>query len=475
MPTTHYDAVVIGAGQGGDPMARALANAGKKTAIIERRYVGGTCVNTGCTPTKALYNTARVAYLARRAADFGVKTGPVDVDMHKVWKRVQGIVQDFRAGTEKKIQKTENLTLIYGQAQFTGPKTIRVDGQEIEADQIFINTGTRAFIPPIPGLADVGYLDNATILQLQELPAHLLVLGGGYIGLEFAQMFRRLGSQVTLIEKAPRLIEREDQDASDVAKQILEEDGIQVHLGAEVRAVRQKPNEIEIDLAPTPNTQGANEIPDEFDRTKSGNSTPSSLKATHLLVAIGRTPNTDDLALDKAKVEVDDRGYVAVNDKLETSAPNIYAIGDVKGGPAFTHISYDDFRILEENLLHNGHRSTKDRPVPYVMFLDPQLGRVGLNEKEANDKGINVQVAKLDATSIARAIEMGETRGFIKALVDDQDHIVGATTFCVEGGELLAPLQLAIQHKLPYQALRNAVLSHPTLSESLNNLFMTIS
>lgn len=449
---SKYDAIVIGAGQGGDPMARALGNAGKKTAIVERQYVGGTCVNTGCTPTKTLYNTARVAYLARRANDFGVKTADVEVDMHEAWKRVQAIVQEFRAATEKKIQGTKNLTLIYGQAQFTGPKTLRVNDQELEAEQIFINTGTRAFIPPIPGLKDLNYLDNASILQLQQVPTHLLILGGGYIGLEFAQMFRRLGSKVTLIERAKQLIEREDQDASDTARHILEQDGIKVHTGTEVKSARQQPGQIELSL-----------------------SSGETITGSHLLVAIGRTPNTDDLGLDKAKVKTDDHGYVQVDDKLQTSAPHIYAIGDVKGGPAFTHISYDDFRILEENLLHNGNRSTKDRPIPYVMFLDPQLGRVGLSEKEAKEKNIRVRVAKLNATSIARAIEMSETRGFIKALVDEHDHIVGATTFCVEGGELLAPLQLALQAKLPYQTLRNAVLSHPTLSESLNNLFMEIS
>ena len=344
----HYDAIVIGAGQGGDPMARALANAGKKTALIERKFVGGTCVNTGCTPTKALYNTARVAYLARRALDFGVKVGHVEVDMHEAWMRVQGIVKDFRDSTEKKIQKTENLTLIYGQAQFIAPKTLALgdidpsaNREPLTADRIFINTGTRAFIPPIPGLQEVDYLDNATILQIQELPAHLIVLGGGYIGLEFAQMFRRLGSQVTVIERARNLIEREDDDVCEAATQIVKEDGIRLHTGTEVKAVRQTPERIELDL-----------------------STAETIKGTHLLVAIGRTPNTDDLGFDKIGVETDEKGYVKVNEKLETTAEDIYAIGDVKGGPAFTHISYDDFRILESNLLHDGQTNHERPPHP---------------------------------------------------------------------------------------------------------------
>lgn len=452
MPSKRqFDAIVIGAGQGGDPLGRAFAQSGKKTAIIERKYVGGTCVNYGCTPTKALYNAARVAYLARRAKDFGVNAGEVSVDMSQAISRVQGIVNDFRSGTESKIRSVNNLELIYGAATFTGKHQLRVDDDELTADQIFINVGTRAFIPPIPGLAEVPYLDNEGILELSELPKHLIVLGGGYIGLEFGQMFRRLGADVTIIERGKRLIEREDEDVCETVTQVLREGGVQVLTGFEVRKVSRPNDQITLEL-----------------------SSGETITGSHLLVAIGRVPNTNDLGLQNTGVEMDERGNIKVDDKLATSCPGIFALGDVKGGPAFTHISYDDFRILKTNLLDGGSRTTKDRPVPYVMFLDPQLGRVGLSESQAKAQGVRYRVVKLQATQIARPIEMSETRGFVKVLVDGMDHIIGVTTFCVEGGELLATLQVAMMARLPFPVLRDAVLAHPTLSESINNLFMKL-
>jgi len=457
----HYDAIIIGAGQGGDPLARAFAQAGKRTALIERKYVGGTCVNYGCTPTKTLYNSARVAYLARRAHEFGVTTGDVEVHLAKAQERVQKVVEDFRNGTEKRLKEIKNLDLIYGAAKFIDNKTIQVNDDQLTADKIIINVGTRAFIPDVPGLQDVPYMDNKCILELKELPKHLIVLGGGYIGLEFAQMFRRLGSQVTVIERAQRLIEREDEDVCETATQFLKEDGIRIITGADIRQIS-APQPLPR-LGETPLSNIAIEL-----------TTGEKIEGSHLLVAIGRTPNTDDLALDKAGVETDERGYIKANEKLETSTNDIYVIGDVKGGPAFTHISYDDFRILKCNLLENGNKTTKDRLVPYVMFLDPQLGRVGLDETHAEKQNIKVRVAKIEASNIARPIEMSETRGFIKALVGDQDQIVGVTTFCVEGGELLASLQIAMMAKLPYTALRDGIFAHPTLAESMNNLFMNL-
>ena len=447
----HFDAIVIGAGQGGEPLARAFADAKRSTALIERKYVGGTCINYGCTPTKTLYNAARVAYLARRSSDYGVCCGEVSVDMPRAITRVQDVVKDFREETEKRLRATKNLELICDQAKFVGERKIRVGDEVLTADQVFINVGTRAFIPPIDGLIDVPYLDNGGILHVQKLPEHLIVLGGGYIGLEFGQMFRRLGSRVTLVERGKRLIEREDEDVSQTAHDILMQDGIRVIVGTEVKKARRAGANVQIDLASGETVQGS-----------------------HLLVAIGRVPNTDDLGLDAARVNTNEHGYIQTNERLETSAPGVFAIGDVKGGPAFTHISYDDYRILKANLLKGGNRKTTDRPIPFVMFLDPQLGRVGLSENEAKKTGTNVRVAKINASDIARPIEMTETRGFIKVLVDDKDHIVGVTTFCVDGGELLATFQMAMMAKMPYQNLRDAVISHPTLAECMNNLFLKL-
>ena len=447
----HFDAMIIGAGQGGEPLARAFASAGKQTALIERKYVGGTCINYGCTPTKTLYNAARVAYLARRSSDYGVRSGDISVDMPKAIARVQGVVEEFRRETEKRLRATKNLELICDQATFVGERKIRVGDQVLTADHIFVNVGTTAFIPPIDGLKDVPYLDNGSILHIQELPEHLIVLGGGYIGLEFSQMFRRLGSRVTIVERGKRLIEREDEDVSQTAHDVLSQDGIRLITGAEVKKARRAGTNVQIDLGSGETVQGS-----------------------HLLVAIGRVPNTNDLGLDAAGVKTDDHGYIQVNEKLETSAPGVFALGDVKDGPAFTHISYDDYRILKTNLLDRGNRTTKDRPVPFVMFLDPALGRVGLNESEAKRQGVHVRVAKINAADIARPIEMSETRGFIKVLVDDEDHIVGVTTFCVDGGELLATFQMAMMARMPYQRLRDAVIAHPTLAECMNNLLLKL-
>lgn len=460
MPAQHFDAVIIGDGQGGDPLARAFAKAEKTVAVIERGPMGGTCVNTGCTPTKTMAASARVAHLARRAGDFGVQSaGVTGVDLARVRQRKRQVVQSFRESTERNTAKA-GVTVIRGEARFVGPKSLSVtlsDGemQDITADLVFVDTGQRPAPLPIDGLETVDALNYVSIEELDQVPTHLIILGGSYIGAEFGQMFRRFGSDVTIIERAPHVLSREDQDVSDGVAQILREDGITVLVGSQAKRVA-KADEGIIVVAQTP----------DGERTITG---------SHLLVATGLKPNTDALGLEAAGVEIDDKGYIKVNERLETTAAGVYALGDVKSGPAFTHISYDDFRILKANLLDGGTRTTADRPVPYTVFTDPQLGRVGLTEQEARAKGLDIKVAKLPMTSVARAIETDETRGFMKAVVDAKtDQILGCAILGVEGGEIMAVLEVAMLGKLPFTALRDGVFAHPTLAESLNNLFMTL-
>lgn len=456
----QYDAIVIGSGQGGTPLAKALANAGRKTAIIERQYIGGTCVNVGCTPTKTMFNSARVAYLARRSAEYGVHAGAVTVNMSEVRARKQGIVDSFRDGGLRGIEKTSGLDLFKGEAGFTGSHSIEIrlnDGgnASLTAEKIFINTGGRPAKPEIEGIAGISYLDSTSIMELDELPEHLLVLGGGYIGLEFGQMFRRYGSQVTIIQRGERLLNREDPDVADEVAKILREDGITVLLSSEATRAERNDGGLRLTV-----------------RTPGGDQT---FDGSHLLAAAGRTPNTDSLNLSAAGIETDKHGSVKVNDRLETNVPGVYALGDVKGGPQFTHISYDDFRIIRTNLIQGGDATTRDRLVPYTVFMDPQLGRVGLSETEARSLGLNIRVAKLPMTSVARAIEMSETRGFIKAVVDTQtNQILGCATLGVEGGELMAMIEIAMLGGLQYTVLKEAIFAHPTLAESLNNLFMAM-
>jgi pyruvate/2-oxoglutarate dehydrogenase complex dihydrolipoamide dehydrogenase (E3) component len=368
MKSTGYDAIVIGSGQAGGPLATALADAGKKTAIVERSHVGGTCINYGCTPTKTMVASARVAYLARRAADYGVKTGTVSIEMAVVRERKRAIVESFRAGTEQRLVSAQGLDLLRGKASFTGPHAVRVelaDGgtEELTAELIFINTGARAATPAIPGIDRVAALDNASIMELDAVPQHLLVLGGGYVGLEFGQMFRRFGSAVTIVHRSERLLSREDADVADEVARILTEDGVELRLQAEALRVEKANDEIRLTV-----------------RTPAGEST---LVGSHLLVATGRVPDTEALNLAAAGIKVDERGCVVVNERLETNVPGVYALGDVKPGPAFTHISYDDFRIVKTNLIDHGSASIERRIVPYTVFIDPQLGRVGLTEGEA--------------------------------------------------------------------------------------------
>ncbi len=456
----HYDAIIIGSGQAGKPLATTLGKAGWKTALIERDQIGGTCINYGCTPTKTMFNSARVAYLARRAADFGVHSGDVRVCLKEVRERKQRVVEEFRESGLKGIEKTENLDLLTGDARFTDKHTIEVklnDGavRTLTAEKIFINTGDRPAEPNLEGIDEVSTLDSTSIMELDELPEHLLVLGGGYIGLEFGQMFRRFGSEITIVQQAKQLLGREDPDIADAVREVMEEDGIKVLLDA--KAVRAKRDGTKINLTV---------------RTTGGEQT---LTGTHLLCAVGRKPNTEDLNLAAAGIETDKQGNIKVNNKLETNVPGVYALGDVKGGPQFTHISYDDFRIIRTNLLESGNATTDERFVPYTVFIDPQLGRIGISETEAKDKSLDFRVAKLEMKSVARAIEMSETRGFIKAIVDaNNKQILGAAVLGVEGGELMAMFEIAMMGKLPYTVLKDAIFAHPTLAESLNNLFMAM-
>jgi pyruvate/2-oxoglutarate dehydrogenase complex dihydrolipoamide dehydrogenase (E3) component len=452
-----YDAIVIGTGQGGKPLSIALANAGWKTAVIEREDVGGTCINVGCTPTKTMVASARVAYLARRAEDYGVYTNDVRVNLFDILLRKQSVVDSFRNGSQRSIEQTKNLDLIFGHASFAGHQSVLVKMNNggmryLTAEKIFINTGCRPAIPDLEGVDKVPMLDSTSIMELSELPDHLLVLGGGYIGLEFAQMFRRFGSEVTLVQRGPQLLEREDRDIADEVAKIMREDDIELFLNTPpVRVENARDGEINLTV-----------------RTLSGE---RSLTGSHLLAAAGRVPNTEALNLGVVGIRTDTRGYIKVNERLETSSPGVYALGDVKGGPQFTHISYDDFRIIRKNLLEGGEATIDDRFVPYTVFIDPQLGRVGLTETEARRLGLNIKIAKMPMSHVARALEVGESRGFMKVVVDAGTNLIlGCAILGIEGGEIMSMIQIAMMGKLPYTALKDATFAHPTLAESLNNL-----
>jgi len=460
MSNKGYDTIVIGSGQGGKRLAVALANAGRKVALVEREHVGGTCVNVGCTPTKTMVASARVAHLVDRAADYGINTGPADIDLKVVRKRKRDIVASFRGSNEKSIEKTDNLELLRGEASFQDTKTLKVnlnDGntETISADTIVINTGTRNVVPSIKGADTVDSLDSTSIMELDSVPEHLIVVGGGYIGLEFGQMFRRFGANVTIIQRADHLLDREDDDVTEALAEILTEEGIDIWLEAQVSEISQSGAEITVTA----------EVDGETKKTT----------GSHLLFATGRKPNTDSLNPDAAGLDLTEHGYVKVNDRLETNVDGIYALGDVVGGPAFTHISYDDYRILEQNLLHDGAATTTGRLVPYTLFTDPQLGRVGLSEKGAKAKGVTYKLAKVPMTHVARALETDETRGFMKALVDPESKkILGCAILGIEGGEVMSAVQIAMMGDLPYTSLRDTALAHPTLAESLNTLFASV-
>jgi pyruvate/2-oxoglutarate dehydrogenase complex dihydrolipoamide dehydrogenase (E3) component len=454
MPTTVYDSIVIGAGQSGGPLSSALARAGHKTALIEREHIGGTCINEGCTPTKTMVASARVAYLTRRAADYGVRTGPITIDMPRVRQRKRDIVEKFRSGSEEQVVSTPGLDLIWGEAHFVGSLAVEVNGQQLSARRFFINIGARPSRLTLPGLESVAALNSTSIMELDEVPEHLLVLGGGYVGLEFGQMFRRFGSQVTIVQRGARLLSREDADVSDAVVDILRQDGVEVLLQTD--AVR-----VERGVADGP-----------IHLTVRSSAGERTLQGSHVLAAVGRVPNTDALNPAAAGVAVDAKGFIPTNDRLETNVAGVYALGDVRGGPAFTHISYDDYRILKTNLLAGGNASITNRPVPYTVFIDPQLGRIGMSEEEAQASGRRFEVARMPMSRVARALEVDESRGFMKAIVDSDSHeILGAAILGIEGGELMAMVEIAMLGHLPYTVLRDGIFAHPTLAESFNNLF----
>jgi pyruvate/2-oxoglutarate dehydrogenase complex dihydrolipoamide dehydrogenase (E3) component len=451
-----FDAIVIGTGQAGGPLAGQLAKAGKRVAIIERALVGGTCINVGCTPTKTLLASARVAHVARRVDEYGVHAGAVTVNIQHVLERKDKMVASFRGGSEDKLTKIEGVELIRGDARFTGDKHLEValhDGgtRSLTAALVFINTGARPAMPPIPGLHDVDALDSSSIQFLPVIPEHLVILGGGAISHEFAQMYARFGSRVSLIARSPRLLEHDDVDVSECFEEIMRDNCVALHLGASVKMLERNGDGVRVHLG-----HG------------------DALEGSHLLVALGRTPNTDTLGLEAAGIESDGHGFVVVNDHLETNVPGVYALGDVKGGAQYTHVSYDDYRIVRDAILHGKQRSSKHRLVPHVTFTDPQLAGVGMTRTQALEAGRAVRVYTIRAEQAARALESGETAGIIRAVVDAHtDQILGATVLGMEGGELMGVLQMAMIGQVTASTIREGMFAHPTLTEVLNTLFMS--
>src|ERR1700756_4039057 len=459
MADEHYDAIVIGTSQGGRFLPVELAKAGKKVALVERGQLGGVCVNTGCTPTKTMVASARLAYQARRGAEYGVRIGPVSVDLAAVRERKRAMVAGARENYASRLAQ-DGLDLIEGEARFTGPKTVEIaltDGgtRQISAPVIVIDAGTRSRPLTIPDAGDVPVLDSTSIMELRELPQHLVILGGGYIGLEFGQMFRRFGSSVTIVHKGSQLLSREDDDIAKELQKALEAEGIEFRLNSNSVQVEKKAGQIALTLE----AAGRQE----------------TITGSHLLVATGRRPNTDDLGLDKAGVEFDGRGYIKVNSRLETNVAGIWALGDVKGGPAFTHISYNDYQIVFGNLIEQKNLSIANRYVPYSLFTDPQLGRVGMTEKEARASGQKLKLGTYPMSRVARAVERNETAGLMKLVVNaETDRILGAAILSSEGGELVQILGSLMLADAPYTVLKGAVYIHPTLAEGFFGLMDSV-
>ncbi len=453
--STHYDAIVVGAGQAGPSLAVRLARAGQKTAIIERNRFGGTCVNTGCIPTKTLVASARVAHVARRAADFGVAVGDVRVDMRAVKARKDAVVEASRGGVTAWLRETPGLTVIGGHARFVAERTLEVNGEALTADKVFLNVGGRPSAPPIEGLADTPYLNSSSMMHVDFLPEHLLVVGGSYIGLEFAQIFRRFGSRVTVVEMSPRLIPGEDPDVSDAIRQVLEREGITFHTGAECIRVGNSGRRVVL---------GA----------RCDESLPK-IEGSHLLIAAGRRPNTHDLGLETAGIETDPQGYIKVDDRFRTSAPGVWALGDANRRGAFTHTSYNDYEIVAENLLDGGDRSVSERVLGYALFVDPPLGRVGMTEQQVRKSGNHALMATMPMSRVGRAKERGETDGFMKVVVEaDSKQILGAAIFGIEGDEVIHIFIQAMNARLPYPAIERAMPIHPTVAELLPTLLQRL-
>jgi pyruvate/2-oxoglutarate dehydrogenase complex dihydrolipoamide dehydrogenase (E3) component len=452
--TQHFDAIIVGAGQAGPPLAGRLTAAGQTVAMVERKLFGGTCVNTGCIPTKTLVASAYAAHLARRGADYGVSTGPVSVDMSKVKARKDGVVLDDRNGVESWLDGMDGCTVFRGHAHFDDPHTLRVGDDTLQADRIFLNVGGRAVVPDIPGLADVDYLTNVSILELDTVPEHLVVLGGSYIALEFAQMYRRFGARVTVVERGSRLASREDHDISDAIRGILENEGIEVVTDATDVRVDKRDNGFEL----TPRDGAA------------------PIAGSHLLLAVGRRPNTDDLGLEHAGVATDDRGYITVDDQLRTSVDHIWALGDCNGKGAFTHTSYNDFEIVAANLLDNDPRRVSDRISAYALYIDPPLGRAGMSVDQVRASGRPALVGQRPMTRVGRAVEKGETQGFMKVVVDaETKQILGAAILGVGGDEAIHGILDTMSAKAPYTTLARTMHIHPTVSELIPTMLQEMS
>jgi pyruvate/2-oxoglutarate dehydrogenase complex dihydrolipoamide dehydrogenase (E3) component len=460
----QYDVLILGSGQAGNPLSSEFVKAGKRVALIERAEVAGTCINYGCTPTKTMVASAQRAWQARHASELGIEVGTVRVNLEQVRARKRKIVEQFRTSNEKRFASGQP-ELVRGEARFVSSKEIAValkSGGErrMKAETIVIDTGDRPTVPKIEGLDGVAYLDNVSLMELDRVPEHLVILGGGYEAVEFGQMFRRFGSEVSLIERGRHVLGREDVDISEAIEGILREDGLTIETGAKAIRIEGGPGSVTVHL------EGG-----------------KSISGSHLFVAVGRSPNTEELELDLAGVKTDAHGYIKVDEELRTNVPGIYAVGDVKGGPAFTHVSYDDYRILRDNLILNatlggkservkGRRKTSDRMTVYVVYMDPQLGRVGMTETEARKGRRRIKVARMPVTSIARATETGETRGVLKAVVDaETEEILGAAILAPEGGELMSMIEIAMMGKLRYSVLEDAVFAHPAYAESLNTLW----
>ncbi len=452
--TQHFDAIIVGAGQAGPPLAGRLTATGQRVAIVERKLVGGTCVNTGCIPTKTLVASAHAAHVARRGADYGIGTGPVSVDMAKVKARKDEIMLADRTGVEDWLENMDGCTVIRGHARFTDPHTLRVGDDLLRAERIFLNVGGRAVVADIPGLSDVDYLTNVSILELDSLPTHLVVVGGSYIALEFAQMYRRFGARVTVVERGSRLASREDGDVSAAIREILEAEGIDIVVGAD-------------DVRISKNSNG-------FQLTPRAGADP--IAGTHLLLAVGRRPNTDDLGLEAAGVQTDARGYIVVDDQLRTSVDHIWAMGDCNGKGAFTHTSYNDFEIVAANLLDDDPRRVSDRITTYALYIDPPLGRAGMTVAQVRASGRRALVGMRPMTRVGRAVEKGETQGFMKVVVDADTHeILGAAILGVGGDEAIHEILDVMSAKAPYTTLSRTMHIHPTVSELIPTMLQEMS
>ena len=455
MTPERVDAIVIGVGQAAPALCARLDKEGLKTVLIERKLLGGTCVNNGCIPTKTLIASARAAHVARRGSDYGFSAGSVRVDMPAVKKRKDGVVKHSTDGLARWIARMKNVSLVHGHAAFTAPRTVSVGSRLLQAERIFLDVGARALVPPLPGVREVPFLTNSTMMEVDFLPEHLVIVGGSYIGLEFAQMYRRFGSRVTVVEKAPKLLPREDDDVAQEIRAIMEREGIELRINAECMELKKQGGRIVVGLA-----------------CKDG---PPLAEGSHLLLAVGRVPNTQDLGLDKSGIDSDERGYIKVDDECRTSAPGVWALGEANGRGAFTHTSYNDYEIVAANLFDGERRRISERIPAYALFIDPALGRAGMNEGEARKSGKRVLAAKMPMTRVSRAREAGETQGFMKVLADaDSKELLGASLLGLNADEVVHSLLDVMYARKPYTTIQRAVHIHPTVSELIPTLLGTL-